>query len=102
MRKFYLKTTNGLLSTKRENTPGILFSVNYNQAIDFIESLPPTAKNKPLEICFEKNGMEFTNISRILRDPEIVKSLPTSSVKFSLLTVTYKLTPPTCTKFFQF
>ena len=74
MRKFYLKTTNGLLSTKRENTPGILFSVNYNQAIEFIESLPPTVKNKPLEICFEKNGMEFTNISRILRDPEIVKS----------------------------
>ena len=44
--------------------------------------------------------MKFTNIARILHDPDTVKSLPASSVKCSM--VTYKLTPPTSTKFFNF
>ena len=43
--------------------------------------------------------MEFINIARILRDPDIIKSLPSSSVKFSMPMVTYKLTPPISTKF---
>ena len=42
---------------------------------------------------------EFINIVRILRDPDIVKSLPSSSVTFPIPMVTYKLTPP---KFFNF
>ena len=38
-----------------------------------------------------------------LRDPEIVRSFPTSSVKFPvLLLVTCKLTTPISTKFFNF
>ena len=36
----------------------------------------------------------YINIARILRDPDIVKSLPSSSVKFPIPMVTYKLTPP--------
>ena len=34
-------------------------------------------------VClFENKGVGFINIARILRDPEIVKSVSTSSVKF--------------------
>ena len=53
-------------------------------------------------IFFENKGVEFINIARILRDPDIVKSLPSSSVKFPVPMVTYKLTPPISTKFFNF
>ena len=53
-------------------------------------------------IFFENKGVEFINIARILRDPDIVKSLPSSSVKFPIPMVTYKLTPPISTKFFNF
>ena len=42
------------------------------------------------------------NIACILFDPDIVKSLPSSSVKFSMPMVSYKLIPPTSTKFFNF
>ena len=50
---------------------------------------------------FENKGVEFINIARILRDPDIVKSL-LSSVKFPMPMVTYKLTPPISTMFFNF
>ena len=53
-------------------------------------------------IFFENKGVEFINIARILRDPDIIKSLPSSSVKFPVSMVTYKLTPPVSTKFFNF
>ena len=46
--------------------------------------------------------VEFINIIRILRDPDIVKSLGLSSVKFPIPMVTYKLTSPISTKFFNF
>ena len=49
-----------------------------------------------------KKGVEFINIARILRDPDIFKSLPSPSVKFPMPMVTYKLTPPISTKFFNF
>ena len=42
------------------------------------------------------------NIARILRDPDIVKSLPSSSVKFLIPMATHKLTLSISTKFFNF
>ena len=51
---------------------------------------------------FENKGVEFINIARILRDPDIVRSLPSSSVKFLISMVTYKLNSPISTKFFNF
>ena len=53
-------------------------------------------------IFFENRGVEFVNIALSLRDPDIVKSLPSSSVKFPMPMVTQKLTPPKSTKFFNF
>ena len=53
-------------------------------------------------IFFENKGVEFINIVRILCDPDIVKSLPSSSVKFPMPIVTYKLTPPISSKFLNF
>ena len=44
-------------------------------------------------------GVEVINIARILRDPDIVKSLPSSSVQITMPMVTYKLTPPISIKF---
>ena len=88
-----------------------IFSTYYHQAIDLTESkiykpLTPKSKKKPpknvCSIFFENKGVEFTSIARILRDPDIVKSLPSSSVKFPIPMVTYKLTPPISTKFFNF
>ena len=52
-------------------------------------------------IFLENKDVEFINIACILHDPDI-KSLPSSSVKFPITMVTYKLTPPTSTKFFNF
>ena len=87
-----------------------MFSIYYHQAIDFIESkiykpLAPKSKKNPPQnvssIFFENKGV-FINMARILRDPDIVKSLSSSFVKFSMSMVTYKLTPPISTKFFNF
>ena len=50
---------------------------------------------------FENKGVEFINIARILSDPDIVKSLPSSSVKLPRPMVPYKLTPPISMKFFN-
>ena len=112
MKKSYLKITHQLLSTKLCDSPSdFIFSIYYHQAIDLIESkiykpLTPKSKKKPpknvCSIFFENKGVEFINIARILRDPDIVKSLPSSSVKFPMPMVTYKLTPPISTKFFNF
>ena len=67
--------------------------------------MPPKLKKKlPENICstFLKNkGAKFINITRILRNPEMVKSLPKSSIKFLMLTVTYKLTPTLFYNFFN-
>ena len=89
----------------------MIFSIYYHQAADLIEckinkSLPPKLKKKPPQnvcsIFFENRGVEFMNIACILFDLDIVKSLPSSSVKFSMPMLTYKLIPPTSTKFFNF
>ena len=66
---------------------------------------PKSKKKPPQNMCgifFEDKGIESINITRILRDPDIVKSLPSSSIKFPMPMVTYKLTPPISTKFFNF
>lgn len=60
---------------------------------------PKPTKKPPENACgiyFENKGTEFINIARIFKSP------PTSSVKFSMPMVTYKLTPPISTKFFNF
>ena len=55
-----------------------------------------------MQYIFENKGVEFINIAHILRDPDIVKCLPSASVKFSMPIVPYKLTLPISTKFFNF
>ena len=100
------------MSTKLcDSPPDFIFPIYDHQAIDVIESkiykaLTPKSKKKPpkkvCSIFFENKGVEFINIARILRDPDIAKSLPSSSVKFPIPMVTYKLTPPISTKFFNF
>ena len=94
-----------------DNPLDFIFSIYYHQAIDLIESkiykpLAPKSKKKPIQnVCrtfFENKGLEFINIARILRHPDRVKSLPSSSVKIPMPMVAYKLTPPISTKFFIF
>ena len=66
---------------------------------------PKSKKKPPQNVCskfFENKGVEFISIARILRDPDIAKSLPSSSVKFPIPIVTYKLIPLLSTKFFSF
>ena len=104
MKKSYLKITHELLRTKlRDSSPDFTFSIYYHQAIDLIESkiykplAPKSRKKPPHNVCsmfFESKGVEFINIVHILCEPEIVKSLLSSSVKFPMPMVTYKLTPP--------
>ena len=87
-----MKITHQLLSTKLcDSPPDFIFSIYCHQAIDLIESkiykpLTPKSKKKPPQtmcsIFFENKGVEFTNIVCVLRDPDIVISLPSSSVKF--------------------
>ena len=50
-------------------------------------------------IFFENKGVEFVNIAS---DPDIFTFLPSSSVKFPMPMVTYKLTPSISTKFFNY
>ena len=82
MIKSYFKITHGLLSTKLcDSPPGFIFSINYHQPIDLIESkiykpwAPKSKKKPPQNVCsifFENKGVEFINIARILRNPDIV------------------------------
>ena len=59
-----------------------------------------------LKMCavffLKKERCRIYKYSSYLRDPDIVKSLPSSSVKFLMPMVTFKLTPPIFTKFFNF
>ena len=85
MKKVYLKITHQLLSTKLCDSPfDFTFSIYYHQAVDLIESQiykplsPKSKKRLPKNVCsifFENKSVEFINIARILRDPDIVKSL---------------------------
>ena len=109
MKKSYLKISHQLMSTKLcDSPPDFIFFIYYHQAIVLIESkimkpLTPKSSNKPPKsvrsIFFGNKGVEFTNIAR---DPDIVKSLPSSSAKFPMPMVTYKLTTAISTKFFNF
>ena len=65
----------------------------------------PPKKSPPENFCsmfFGNKDMEFIKIARILRDPEMVKSLPTSCIKFPIPMVTCKLSPLLPSKFFNF
>ena len=66
----------------------------------------PKLKKKPPynvnSIFFENQGIKSINIARILRDPNIVKFFPSSSVKLPILMFTYKVIRPIFTKFFNF
>ena len=53
-------------------------------------------------MLFENKSVEFINIACILRDPDIIKSLPSASLNFPRPMVAYKLTPPVSKKFFNF
>ena len=75
-----------------------------HQAINLTEFkiykyLPPKPKKKQSQnvysIFFKNKDVEFIYIAFISRDPNIVKSLPSSSVKFPIPVVIYKLAPPT-------
>ena len=86
MKKSYLKITHQLLTTKLyDSSSDFIFSIYYHQAIDLIESKiykpfsPKSKKKPPKNVCsifFENKGVEFINIALILRDPDILKSLP--------------------------
>ena len=86
MKKSYLKITHQLLTTKLcDSSSDFIFSIYYHQTIDLIESKiykpfsPKSKKKPPKNVCsifFENKGAEFINIALILRDPDIVKSLP--------------------------
>ena len=99
MRKCYLKIIHQLLSTKLCDSPlDFIFSIFYHQAIYLIESKinkPFTSMSKekpPKNVCiifFENEGVELINIACILRDSDIVKSLPSSAVKSPIPMVTY-------------
>ena len=112
MKKSHLQITHELLSTKLcDSPPDSIFSIYYHQAIDLIESkiykpLALNLKNKPpknvCSIFCENKGVEFINIAPILRDQDIVKSIPSLSVKFPTPMITYKLPPPISIKFFNF
>ena len=63
----------------------------------------PQPKKKPLQNMYSIFFVESINIARISRNTDIVKCLPpSSSVKFPMPIVTYKLTPPISIKFFNF
>ena len=112
MKKYYLKITHELLSTKLcASRSDFIFFIYYHQDVDLIESkiykpFARKSKKKPPQnacsIFFENKGVEFINIAHILRDLDIVKSLPSSYGKLPMPMVTYKLTPPISTKFFNF
>ena len=88
----------------------IIFSIYYHKAIDLESKIyktlaPKSTKKPPQNMCsifFENKDVEFVNIARTLRDPDIVKSLPLSSARFPMPMVTYKLTPPISNKFLNF
>ena len=87
----YLKITHQLLSTKLcGSSSDFIFSIYYHQAIDLMKSkiqkpLTPKSKKKPpknvFSIFFDNKGVEFINIARILRDPDIVNVRPINLVR---------------------
>ena len=64
------------------------------------EPLPPRLRRKCVQYRFENKDVGLITIVRTC-DAEIVRSLPTSSVKFPTRMMTYKLTPSISTTQFQ-
>ena len=88
---FYSKTFTWRSRYIFDSPSNLIFSIYYHQAIDLTESkiyrplTPKSKKKSPKNVCsilFENKGVEFLNIAHILLDPDIVKSLPSSSVNF--------------------
>ena len=112
MKKYYLNIIHELWRIKLcDSSPVFIFSMYYHQAIVLIESkihkpfAPKLKKKLPHNVCsifFENKGIKSINIARILRDPNIVKFIPSSSVKLPLLMFTYRVIRPIFTKFFNF
>ena len=112
MKKSNLKIFHQFLCDILDDNPSIcLFKQYFRQALDFIESklykpLPNRAKKKPPEnlcsIYFDNKGVELINIPRILQHPDITSSLPTTTIKFPIPRVTYKLAPHLLTRIFNF
>ena len=77
MRKSHLKSTHEVLNEVLKNKQSdIIFGQNTQENLCII--------------LFNK-GVEFINIERILRDPDITSPLPTVSVKFPISIITYEL-----------
>ena len=104
----YLNNNRKYFSSKSyDSLLDFFFSIYYHQTINFIESkiYKPFSNPKiksPVNVSsvfFENNGMEFINISCILRGPGM-KFLKLS--KFPMPMMTKKLIPSLSTKLFNF
>ena len=112
MKKSSLKTVHQLLSDMLSQDSSLsTFEQYFLQSFDIIESKlykpkPLKSKRKPPEnvcnIFFDNKGVEFINLARILRDPEIVSLIPDTPHKFSIPMVTYTLGIPISSKIFNF
>ena len=112
MKKSGLKSTylnlNDLLSSDSSLT---LYKQYFQQCLDIIDCklykprVPKSRKKPPENVCnifFDNKGVEFINLARILRDPDVISSLPNMPKKFSTPMVTYKLGLPISSKIFNF
>ena len=112
MKKANLRIVHQQINDKLSSTPSDFpFKQYFLQVLDTIESKlykpnPPKKKRKsPDNICsilFDNKGVEFINLSRILHDPDITSSLPSTPIKFPIPMVTYQLCSPLSTKIFNF
>ena len=112
MRKQHLKTVHQLVTDLLSSeSPMRSYKQYFLQCIDIIECkiyrpIPPKSKRKsPENVCsifFDNKGVEFINLARILRNPDIVSSIPKTPKKFSTPMVTYTLDLPTSCKIFNF
>ena len=112
MKKANMRTTHQLLNDLLSLDHSFLIYEQYFlQCLDIIESKlykpkPVKPKRKPPDnvcnIFFDNKGIEFINLARILRDPEITSLMPNTAVKFSTPMVTYKLGLPISCKIFNF
>ena len=112
MKKSNLKTVHQLLSDIiSQNCPLAVYEQYLLQCFDIIESklYKPkqsiSKRKRPENVCnifFDNKGVEFINLARILRDPEIVSLVPDTHKKFSKPMVTYTLGLPISSKIFNF
>ena len=112
MKKCHLKMVHQLVTDILSNeSPLSSYKQYFLQCIDIIECKlykpisPKRKKKSPENVCsifFDNKGVEFINMARILRNPDIVSSIPKTPKPFSTPMVTYKLDAPTSCKIFNF